>query len=85
MKVASKVCRDALDAGHRAVKVGVTTEEIDRVVHEYIISKGAYPSNLNYHKYPRSCTTSVNEVICQGIPDSRPLEEGDIITLGVSC
>ena len=64
MKVASKVCRDALDAGHNAIKVGVTTEEIDRVVHEYIVSKGAYPSNLNYHKYPRSCTTSVNEVIC---------------------
>ena len=64
---------------------GVTTEEIDRVVHEYIISQDAYPSPLNYYKFPRSCCTSVNECICHGIPDTRPLEEGDIINLDISC
>ena len=85
MKVASKLCRDALDAGHRAIKAGVTTEEVDRVVHEYIVSKGAYPSRLNHHKYRSSCTTSVNEAIAHGVPDLRPLEDGDMITLGVSC
>lgn len=77
--------RGALDAGHAVIKPGVTTEEIDRVVHEYIISHGAYPSPLGYYNFPRSCCTSVNEVICHGIPDSRPLEEGDIINLDISC
>jgi methionyl aminopeptidase len=51
----------------------VTTEEIDKVVHDYIIEHGAYPSPLNYYGFPRSCCTSINEVICHGIPDSRPL------------
>lgn len=85
MKVACKIGREALDAGHRAIAPGVTTEEIDRVVHDYIISKGSYPSPLNYHKFPRSCCTSINEVICHGIPDTRPLESGDIINLDISC
>lgn len=62
----------------------MTTEEIDRIVHEYIIANEAYPSPLNYYKFPRSCCTSVNECICHGIPDTRPLEEGDIINLDVS-
>lgn len=85
VKVASKICRDALDAGHRAIKAGVTTEEIDRVVHEYIVARGAYPALLNHHKFPGSCTTSINEAIAQGVPDQRPLEDGDMITLGVGC
>lgn len=63
---------------------GVTTEEIDRVVHEFIISNGCYPSPLNYYNFPRSCCTSVNECICHGIPDTRPLEEGDIMNLDIS-
>lgn len=70
--------------GHKAVAVGVTTEEIDRIVHEYIIDNDAYPSPLNYHGFPRSCCTSVNEVICHGIPDTRPLQDGDLINLDVS-
>lgn len=84
IRLACKIARGAVDAGHRAVKVGATTEEIDKVVHEYIISQDAYPSPLNYYKFPRSCCTSVNECICHGIPDTRPLEEGDIINLDVS-
>ena len=78
------LARRALDAGHRAIKPGVTTEEIDRVVHEFIIANDAYPSPLNYYKFPRSICTSINEVICHGIPDSRPLEEGDIINLDIT-
>lgn len=54
--------------------MGVTTEEIDRVVHEACIERECYPSPLNYHNFPNSCCTSVNEVICHGIPDLRPLE-----------
>ena len=65
--------RKALDIGHKAVAPGVTTEEIDRLVHEFIIDNDAYPSPLNYYNFPRSLCTSVNEVICHGIPDSRPL------------
>lgn len=79
------ICRGAIDAAHKAVAVGVTTEEIDRIVHEYIISHDAYPSPLNYYKYPRSCCTSINEIICHGIPDTRTLQEGDIINVDISC
>lgn len=73
MRVACKLAREAQDLGHKAVAVGVTTEEIDRVVHEFIIDNDAYPSPLNYYGFPRSCCTSINEVICHGIPDTRPL------------
>ena len=66
------------------VKPGVTTEQIDEVVHNFIIAAGGYPSPRNYYKFPRSCCTSVNEIICHGIPDSRPLEEGDIVNLDVT-
>ena len=80
-----KVARGAIDAGHAIVAPGVTTEEIDKVVHDYIIDNEAYPSPLNYYKFPRSCCTSINEIICHGIPDTRPLVEGDIINLDISC
>lgn len=79
-----KIARGAIDAGHALVKAGVTTEEIDKAVHEYIIANDGYPSPLNYYKFPRSCCTSVNECICHGIPDTRPLEDGDIINLDIS-
>lgn len=62
----------------------MTTEAIDKIVHDYIISNGAYPSPLNYYNFPRSCCTSVNECICHGIPDTRPLENGDIVNLDIS-
>jgi len=83
-----KVCaiaRGAIDAGHAAVKPGVTTEEIDKIVHDYICENDAYPSPLNYYKFPRSCCTSVNECICHGIPDTWKLVEGDLINLDISC
>lgn len=66
------------------VRAGVTTDEIDRVVHELSIEAGGYPSPLNYRGYPKSVCTSVNEVICHGIPDSRPLVEGDIVNIDVT-
>jgi methionyl aminopeptidase len=67
-----------------ALKPGVTTDELDAVCHEATISRGAYPSPLNYHGFPKSICTSANEVICHGIPDSRPLADGDIVNLDVT-
>ncbi|MBI5546103.1 MAG: type I methionyl aminopeptidase [Deltaproteobacteria bacterium] len=66
------------------VRPGVTTDEIDAVAHEEYIRLGGFPSTLNYHGFPKSLCTSVNEVICHGIPDDRPLEDGDIINLDVT-
>jgi len=84
MREACIIGRKALDIGHKAVRPGITTDEIDKIVHEYIVSQGGYPSPLNYRGYPKSICTSVNEVICHGIPDDRPLEEGDIVNLDIS-
>jgi methionyl aminopeptidase len=64
---------------------GVTCDEIDRVVHETITDGGGYPSPLNYHCFPKSVCTSVNEVICHGIPDARELVEGDIVNVDVTA
>jgi len=84
MRSVSKLGREVLDLAAKAVKVGVTTDEIDRIVHEACIERNCYPSPLNYYKFPKSCCTSVNEIICHGIPDSRPLENGDIVNIDVS-
>lgn len=65
-------------------KPGVTTDEIDRFVHDQTIAADAYPSPLNYRGFPKSVCTSVNEVICHGIPDSRPLADGDIVNIDVT-
>ncbi|KAJ8087230.1 hypothetical protein PM082_006060 [Marasmius tenuissimus] len=66
------------------VKAGVTTNEIDQAIHEYILSRGAYPSPLHYKGFPRSCCTSVNNIIVHGIPDGRPLEDGDIVNIDIT-
>lgn len=81
---ACRIGREVLDIGGRAVRAGVTCDEIDRVVHEASVERGAYPSPLNYYKFPRSVCTSVNEVICHGIPDCRPLVDGDIVNIDVT-
>uniref|UniRef100_A0A7S1DDL8 Methionine aminopeptidase n=1 Tax=Cyclophora tenuis TaxID=216820 RepID=A0A7S1DDL8_CYCTE len=85
MRVAGRVAREVLDIGGRMIKPGVTTDEIDARVHKECLARGAYPSPLNYHGFPKSCCTSVNEVICHGIPDDRPLVKGDIINLDITC
>eukprot|EP00466_Bigelowiella_natans_P000384 jgi/Bigna1/51508/estExt_Genewise1Plus.C_10273 len=79
-----KIGREVLDLAGQMVKPGVTTEAIDAKVHEWSIERGAYPSPLNYHFFPKSCCTSPNEVICHGIPDARPLEDGDIVNIDIS-
>ncbi|BCJ34844.1 methionine aminopeptidase [Actinocatenispora thailandica] len=85
IRVASRVAAGALAEGGRAVKPGVTTDEIDRVVHEFLCDHGAYPSTLGYRGFPKSCCTSLNEVICHGIPDSTVVADGDIVNIDVTA
>jgi methionyl aminopeptidase len=84
MKEVSAMGAEVLEAAGKMAKSGVTTDEIDRVVHEKCIELGCYPSPLNYKLFPKSCCTSVNETICHGIPDLRVLEDGDIVNVDVS-
>mmetsp|Transcript_12315 Transcript_12315/g.22363 ORF Transcript_12315/g.22363 Transcript_12315/m.22363 type:complete len:390 (-) Transcript_12315:129-1298(-) len=84
MRKCCKLGREVLDIAGRAVRVGITTDEIDKIVHDACMERNCYPSPLNYRTFPKSVCTSVNEVICHGIPDSRPLEEGDICNIDVT-
>jgi len=84
MRVACKLGREVLDEAAKAIAPGVTTDEIDRVVHEASVDRECYPSPLNYYQFPKSCCTSVNEGICHGIPDMRPLQSGDICNIDVT-
>lgn len=71
MRVAGRIAAQALQAGGAAVVPGVTTDEVDRAVHEFLVDHDAYPSTLGYRGFPKSCCTSLNEVICHGIPEDR--------------
>lgn len=84
MLVSTRLGREVLDEAARVCDVGVTTDEIDRAVHEACIERECYPSPLNYYNFPKSCCTSVNEVICHGIPDLRPLQDGDLCNVDVT-
>eukprot|EP00632_Arachnochrysis_sp_CCMP2950_P015791 CAMPEP_0185688750 /NCGR_PEP_ID=MMETSP1164-20130828/28_1 /TAXON_ID=1104430 /ORGANISM="Chrysoreinhardia sp, Strain CCMP2950" /LENGTH=438 /DNA_ID=CAMNT_0028355209 /DNA_START=45 /DNA_END=1361 /DNA_ORIENTATION=- len=84
MRVAGRLAREVLDLTGRAVAPGMTTDALDAIAHAAILERGAYPSPLNYHGYPKSICTSVNEIICHGIPDDVPLAEGDIVNLDVT-
>jgi methionyl aminopeptidase len=85
MRIAGRIGARALAAGGEAVRPGVTTDEIDRVVHEYLVDNGAYPSTLGYRGFPKSCCTSLNEVICHGIPDTTVISDGDIVNIDVTA
>jgi methionyl aminopeptidase len=84
MRASCQLAAQVLQHAGTLVKPGVTTDEIDRAVHKMIIDNGAYPSPLRYGKFPKSVCTSVNECVCHGIPDSRPLEDGDIVNIDVT-
>jgi methionyl aminopeptidase len=85
MRVAGRVAADALVEVGRHVHPGVTTDELDRIGHDFVITAGAYPSTLGYKGYPKSLCTSVNEVICHGIPDSRALVDGDVVKVDITA
>ncbi len=85
MRVAGRIAAQAMHAAGAAIAPGVTTDELDAVVHEFLLDHGAYPSTLGYRGFPKSCCTSVNEVICHGIPDARPLEDGDLVKIDVTA
>lgn len=85
IRVAGGIAADALEAVGAAVRPGITTDELDRIGHEAVTSRGAYPSTLGYRRYPKSTCTSVNEVICHGIPDDTVLEDGDIVNVDITA
>jgi methionyl aminopeptidase len=84
MRAACKLAAEVLEYAGTLVQPGVTTDAIDQAVHDMCVSRGAYPSPLNYGKFPKSVCTSVNECVCHGIPDDRPLQKGDIINIDVT-
>jgi methionyl aminopeptidase len=84
MRTAGRVAAQVLAETGACVGPGVTTDELDAIAHDACIRLGAYPSPLNYKGYPKSICTSVNEVICHGIPDSRRLCDGDIVNIDVT-
>lgn len=84
MRASGRLAAQVLQYAGSLVKPGITTDEIDQAVHQMIIDNGAYPSPLGYGGFPKSVCTSVNECICHGIPDSRVLEDGDIINIDVT-
>src|SRR3954462_9029472 len=85
MRVAGRVAANAMAAAAAVIAPGVTTDEIDRVGHEYLLDHGAYPSTLGYKGFPKSLCTSVNEVVCHGIPDDRRLEDGDLVNIDITA
>jgi methionyl aminopeptidase len=84
MRAAGHAGREVLLELQDAVRVGMTTDELDRICHEACIARGGYPSPLHYKGFPKSLCTSVNDVICHGIPDDRVLEDGDIVNCDVT-
>ncbi|MBM7788831.1 type I methionyl aminopeptidase [Tenggerimyces flavus] len=85
MRIACRLAAQALEEVGRAIKPGVTTDELDQVGHDFLLAHDAYPSTLGYRGFPKSLCTSVNEVICHGIPDARPLEDGDIVNIDITA
>jgi len=84
MRHAGRVASEVLRLAGEFLQPGITTDDVDAYVHDLFIERGAYPSTLNYHGYPKSLCTSANEVICHGIPDSRIIRDGDIMNLDVT-
>jgi methionyl aminopeptidase len=85
MRVACRLAAQALEEVGRQVRPGVTTDYLDQVGHEFLIERGAYPSPLGYRGYPKSLCTSLNEVICHGIPDDTVIVDGDIVNIDITA
>lgn len=85
MREACKIAANALKEAGKAVQPGVTTDEVDRVAHEYMCDHGAYPSTLGYRGFTKSTCVSLNEIVCHGIPDTTVIEEGDIVNIDITA
>ncbi len=85
MRVAGEIAAQALEEVGRHIRPGITTDELDRIGHDFMVDRGAYPSTLGYRGFPKSLCTSLNEVICHGIPDDTTLRDGDIINIDVTA
>jgi methionyl aminopeptidase len=85
MRLAGRIAAQARDLVGSHVQPGVTTDELDRIGHEFLCDHDAYPSTLGYRGFPKSLCASVNEVICHGIPDSRVIEHGDIVNIDITA
>ncbi len=84
MRAAGRLAAETLDMVAPHVRAGVTTGEIDRLIHDYTLSRGAIPATLNYRGYPKSCCISINHVVCHGIPGERRLQDGDVLNIDVT-
>jgi methionyl aminopeptidase len=85
MRIAGRLGAQALEEVGRNVAPGVTTDFLDKVGHEFLCDHGAYPSPLGYRGYPKSLCTSLNEVICHGIPDDTVIQDGDIVNIDITA
>lgn len=85
MRIAGRLAARAMAEVARHIQPGITTDELDRIGHEYLCDHGAYPSTLGYRNFPKSLCTSINEVICHGIPDTTELRDGDIINIDITA
>jgi methionyl aminopeptidase len=85
MRIAGRIAAQALQEVGKHVVPGVTHDELDRIGHEFLLDHDAYPSTLGYRGFPKSLCTSANEVICHGIPDSRVVEDGDIVNVDITA
>ncbi|NQZ00205.1 MAG: type I methionyl aminopeptidase [Bdellovibrionales bacterium] len=85
MQKVGRLAAELLQHLGQYVTAGTTTNEIDKIAHDWTLSKGATPAPLGYHGFPKSICTSLNECICHGVPDDRPLQDGDAINIDVTC
>lgn len=85
IRAAGKLAAQAIELAGLSIQVGMKTNELDVIVHDFLISNGAYPSTLGYRGFPKSCCTSVNEIICHGIPDDLEIQDGDIVNIDVTA
>ena len=85
IRESGRIAAQAVEAVGAAIRPGVTTDELDGIAHEFLLDHGAYPSTLGYRGFPKSCCTSINEVICHGIPDDTVIVDGDIVNIDITA
>ena len=85
IRAAGAIAAQAVELVGASIRPGVTTDELDQIAHDFIVSQGAYPSTLGYRGYPKSICSSLNEVICHGIPDDTVLDDGDIVNIDITA